>query len=228
VSAEGDKSRFSAPADVAALYSRRRRFYETYVQTFAHRQGIRALLTRSSLLAGDQRILDAGCGTGLSILALTDALARLQLTYRRIDAFDLTGAMLDTCRQTIERESLHSIELRQADVTRLREQLPADWSGYDLVLCASMLEHVERADLGDALASLRERLAPTGRLLMIITRRAFYPTRWIWHCNGYSRRELREALAVAGFGPPVFRRYPCTHWWLNVGNHVVEATRDSR
>lgn len=59
---------------------------------------------------------------------------------------------------------------------------------------------------------------------MVITRRSFYPTRWIWHCAGYSRPKLAEAFTAAGFATLRWRRYPLTHGWLNLGNHVVEAS----
>jgi 2-polyprenyl-3-methyl-5-hydroxy-6-metoxy-1,4-benzoquinol methylase len=209
---------------VEALYSRRRRFYGAYVQAFAHRQGLTALLARSTLLGDQQCILDAGCGTGLSIIALVDALKRRGLHHRKINAFDLTPKMLDACRKRLDRQHVPSVELRQADTTRLDRQLPTGWTDYDLIICVSMLEHIPRTRLTGTLAALRQRLAPNGRLLVVVTRKSFYPTRRIWRCNGYNRRELRQASTSAGFRQPAFRRYPWTHWWLNVGNHVLELS----
>lgn len=220
-----------AASDVQRLYTRRPRGYVAYVQAFGHRQGVRALLTRAAVLEPGQRILDAGCGTGLSILALAGALRRLGLRPRSVDAFDLTPAMLDRCRATLERRraaleaaGLTGVELRQADVLRLDDQLPASWTGYHLIMCASMLEHLPRHQLRAGLTSLRQRLAPGGRLLAVITRRQFYPTRWIWHCEGYTRQELHAALTDAGLTGITFHRYPWTCTWLNLGNHVITAT----
>lgn len=216
-----------ADADVTSLYTRRTRFYVAYVQAFGHRQGVQAVLASSTALSPGQRILDAGCGTGLSILALLGALRQRDLGYQSIDAFDLTPAMLEQCRRTVDTHGAGRVELRQADVLGLDDQLPASWRDYNLIICASMLEHVPRSAFPAALAGLRGRLAPGGHLIMIITRRAFYPTRWAWHCEGYSRDEIAAACATAGLAPPTFRRYPWTSAWLNLGSHVIEATTDN-
>jgi predicted nicotinamide N-methyase len=48
-------------------------FYDGFVQAFAHRQGLAAMLADSPGLAAGQQILDAGCGSGLSIRALSEA-----------------------------------------------------------------------------------------------------------------------------------------------------------
>lgn len=216
---------------VQRLYTRRARSYVAYVQAFGHRQGLRAVLTRAAGPGPGQRILDAGCGNGLSIRALAEAMGRRGLRPGCIHAFDLTPAMLERCQAALKRHhatldaaGVPGVELRQADVLRLDDQLPACWRGYDLIVCASMLEHVPRQVLPAALAALGARLAPGGRLLIVITRGLFYPTRWIWHCEGYRRREIRAALAEAGLPGVTFHHYPWTCAWLGVGNHVVTAT----
>lgn len=208
---------------VAALYTRRTRCYVAYAQAFRHRQGLRALLEVSPALGAGQRILDAGCGTGLSIRALLGALHRRGLAHQRIDAFDLTPAMLDACRRTLARRGITGIGLRQADVTCLDEQLPPSWRGYDLIVCAAMLEHLPAAMLPAALAGLRARLAAGGRILVVVTRRSFYPTRWLWHCQGYTAGELTAIARAAGLAEVTVRRYPLVTGWLNIGNLVIEA-----
>jgi cyclopropane fatty-acyl-phospholipid synthase-like methyltransferase len=209
---------------VSDLYTRRARTYVPYVQAFAHRQGLRAVLEASSCLRPGMRILDAGCGTGLSILALLEALRHRGLAPGRIDAFDLTPSMLASCRTSLAGRGVTKIECRQADVLHLDEQLPPSWRDYDLIVSASMLEHVPRPMLPAALASLGRRLATGGRLLAVVTRRSFYPARWIWHCEGYSTGQLAQALGAAGLEDVTFRHYPLRYGWLNIGNLVAEAT----
>jgi 2-polyprenyl-3-methyl-5-hydroxy-6-metoxy-1,4-benzoquinol methylase len=148
----------AAPEEVSALCARRTRSYVAYVQAFGHRQRLRALLEASGGLRADQHILDAGCGTGLSILALLDALCRRGLDAGRIEGFDLTPAMLAACRATLAERRIGGVELRRADVLHLDDQLPPSWTGYDLIVCASMLEHLPRAMLPAALAALRRRV----------------------------------------------------------------------
>lgn len=223
-------SRIPDTTGVAALYTRRTRSYVRYIQAFGHRQGLRALLEAIPPPSADGRVLDAGCGTGPSILAMCQAAARRDprdAGCPLIQGFDLTPAMLEACRASMEQHGIADVELRQADVCALDRQLPPSWSDYDLIVCASMLEHLPAGALPHALAALGRRLAPDGRLLAVVTRKSFYPARWIWRCAGYDRDQLTEALAAAGLPEHRFRRYPVTYGWLNVGNHVIEAARQS-
>jgi SAM-dependent methyltransferase len=219
----GDSDPDPRAVRVQELYTRRRRSYEPYVQAFGHRQGIQAVLESSPLLRSGERILDAGCGSGLSLAAIARALRRRGYRYQSLHGFDLTLAMLEQCRETLRREGIGRAELRQADVTRIGQQLPAEWAGYDLILCASMMEYVPREHLASALAALRARLAPGGHLLLIVTRKSFLPTQWAWQCGGYTGAELRSAFDAAGFRDVRFRHYPPACAWLNVADHVIEA-----
>ena len=108
-------------------------------------------------------------------------------------------------------------------MTCLQEQLPPSWSGYDLIVCASMLEHLPAVMLPAALSGLRARLAPGGRIVAVVTRRSFYPTRWLWHCQGYTARELTGIVRSAGLAEVTVRHYPPAAGWLNIGNLVIEA-----
>lgn len=208
---------------VQALYTRRKRSYIAYVQAFGHRQGIRSVLDTSALLGPNQRILDAGCVNGLSLMAVAEALRRRGYHYRALHGFDLTPAMLERCRQTLRREGIEPVELRQADVTRLDEELPDDGSGYHLVVCTSMLEYVGPAHLTQGLEALRCRLGKEGHLLVIVTRKAFFPTRPIWQCHRYTRGQLQNAFTMAGYRQATFRHYPLRFGWLNVAEHVIDA-----
>lgn len=211
--------------DVRELYDRKADAYVRFASSFRHQAGIEALLEHSGRLRAGLRVLDAGCGTGFATLALIEALRRRGLSAGRIEAFDLTAAMLARFRQTLESRNLSGVELRQADVRRL-DLLPDSWTGYDLVISVSMLEYVPRAELSPVLQTLRQRLASGGTLVVVITRKNFM-TWWLiekgWKANRYSRRELNEAFATAGFGRVSFRRYPFPFFWLGLSNHVVVA-----
>ncbi|SFO26900.1 class I SAM-dependent methyltransferase [Nitrosospira briensis] len=58
------------------------------------------------------------------------------------------------------------------------ESLPGEWSNYDLMVSASMLEYVPREELVRALSQLRSRLASNGVLLLFVT-----PKNWITKLN---------------------------------------------
>jgi ubiquinone/menaquinone biosynthesis C-methylase UbiE len=138
------------------LFGRRSRSYVRFIRLVRYPQGIRAYFLASPLLRSDLRVLDAGCGTGVVTLALREALLRRGLRPGTLHAFDLTPAMLDHFRRTLRERAIEGIDLAQADVLRL-DALPAGWSGYDLVVSASMLEYLPRERLAVG-------LGPRGRL----------------------------------------------------------------
>jgi SAM-dependent methyltransferase len=213
--------------DPQTLYSRRLDAYVSFVSTFRHEAGLRALLDRSGLLRDGLRVLDAGCGTGFATFALLDTLARHRLAIDRIDAFDLTPAMLARFETRLRTRPEPRVALRQADVLQPSE-LPAAWTGYDLILSVSMLEYVPRAALSGALRSLLACLAPGGRLLVVITRRN--PLTWLliekwWHAHRYTRRALAACVAEAGGTAPRFLAYPLRAAWLNCSNHLFVTAR---
>ena len=212
-------------ADVQNLYTRRTRAYLAFISVFRYPQALRAVLASSGALSSGQHILDAGCGTGVSTFTLLEALESRGFDYRSIDAFDLTPHMLERFRNRLDRAGIPRVELGQADVLHLDDQLPPSWTDYDLELCASMLEYVPRPLLAASLATLRTRLAPDGRLILVITQKTMYLTRWVWRCEGYNRPELDQALAAAGFTNIVHRQFPSPYAWLNAGVRVVEAGR---
>ncbi|HEB89195.1 MAG TPA: class I SAM-dependent methyltransferase [Deltaproteobacteria bacterium] len=180
---------------------------------------------RSPALHPDLRILDAGCGTGVTTFALHAALEARGLSARRIDAFDLTPAMLERFRIRLASAEIEDVHLMQANVLDL-ETLPEDWKGYDVVITASMLEYIPRSDLARALGGLRRRLREGGTLHLFITRNNFLMRpliqRW-WSANLYTREELRGALEEAGFVEFGFGHFPFPHRHLDLWGHVVRA-----
>ena len=187
-------------------------------------QGIRQFFLRSSLLQDRLRVLDAGCGTGVVTLALYEALVRRRLAVGTHYAFDLTPAMLERFRSTLDERGV-SVETRQADVLDINS-LPGTWTQYDLIVTASMLEYLPRTRLSDALAALRTRLAADGHTIVFITRRNWLTRpligRW-WQSNLYSKRELLEAFHRAGFSQVRFSSFPLAASYLAPWGYVIEA-----
>ena len=216
----------SSPNDaLIRLFSRRARTYDRFIRCMLYPQGLRAFLRRSPLLRPGLAILDAGCGTGALTLALRRALADRELTARWFHGFDLTPAMLEHLRARLSAQAIADVELRQADVLRL-DTLPAGWSGYDLIVSASMLEYVPRERLAEALSGLRARLNPGGRFVLVITRRSWLMRpligRW-WRSNLYTAAEVQDALGQAGFGTVAFHSFPPLFQHLDAWGHIAEA-----
>jgi cyclopropane fatty-acyl-phospholipid synthase-like methyltransferase len=216
--------------DAKHLYTEKVDTYEAFNAFFRSPQAQKAFFERYEGLRPGLRVLDAGCGTGATTVALVEALRARGLAARELHAFDLTPAMLDRFRQRLERGDLPAVQVREADVLEL-QRLPADWSAYDLIVSVAMLEYVPKAKFATALGALRTRLAPQGRLLLFITRKNWINRPLIgtwWQANLYTRDELVRAFASAGLGQPRFRRFPATHFWQNVWAHVLESAPAGR
>jgi len=207
------------------FFRERHATYARFIRWVRYPQGLRAFFLASPLLRPGLRILDAGCGTGALTFAVHDALGRRGFAARALHAFDLTPEMLDHVRAAIRRRAIDDITLAQANVLAL-DALPPDWTDYDLVVSASMLEYVPRDRFVDALRGLRGRLRDGGRFVLFMTRRnpltRILIGRW-WASNLYSRDELRRAFAAAGFRDVAFPRFPIGGAHLAVWGHVVEA-----
>jgi cyclopropane fatty-acyl-phospholipid synthase-like methyltransferase len=214
-------------ADARRLFSERSEAYVRFIRAVRYPQGLRAFWRVSPHLRSGLRVLEAGCGSGALTLAVWEAADRRRMRLDALDAFDLTPAMLDRLRATLQRRRIEGIRLAEADVLQL-DALPAPWRDYDLVVSASMLEYVPRQRLPDALAGLRARLKEGGRFVLFMTRRNPFTRvligRW-WQANLYTATELAKAFAEAGFSRVAFPRFPLAARHLAVWGHVVEAER---
>jgi cyclopropane fatty-acyl-phospholipid synthase-like methyltransferase len=213
---------------VQRLYTEELNAYRRFISFFRSRDAIRALLESSGLLGPKLRVLDAGAGFGTATFALLDALHHRGKEAEAIEAFDLTPAMLARFQAELDSRGITQVRLKQANVLELDQQLPSSWSNYNLIVSTSMLEYVARPHLSQALSALGARLARHGTLLVVITRKNWITRvliEWWWQAARYSRDELREAFAAAGFRNLVFRRFPFRYCWHSLSNHVVMATR---
>jgi hypothetical protein len=134
--------------------------------------------------------------------------------------------MLARFQERLKSLNVTNVRLREANVLE-PQALPNDWAHYDLVISAAMLEYVPKAELTRALAALRIRLGPDGRLLLFISRRIWITRLLIercWKANRYTREQLEAALRSAGFTNIEFRKFPFPYFWQNWWGHVVAAS----
>jgi ubiquinone/menaquinone biosynthesis C-methylase UbiE len=220
-----DPEQATAQSLATTIYTERAGSYHRFVSAVGYPQGVRAVLRDYEPLRSDLKVLDAGCGGGIATLALRDALEARNLRPGITHGFDLTPAMLERFRTSLARRGMSDVDLRQADVLQL-ERLPDAWRDYDLIVSASMLEHIPRSELPAALGALRGRLGAGGTFLLFISRRnwmmKYLIQRW-WTANLYDREELATAMQQAGFSRVRFRRFPLSCAYLAVWGHILEA-----
>ena len=221
----GAASRGSEESEFRRLFTERTDSYVRFIRSVGYPLAIRAYFAHCPFLRSGLRILDAGCGTGLVSLGIRRALLARGFTVGGIDAFDITPAMLDRFRQTLETRGIANVRLAEANVLEL-DELPATWNRYDLVVSASMLEYIPRESLPAALGGLRARLHEGGVMVLFITKRNWLMKpligRW-WRSNLYTRSELQAAFQRAGFSRISFRHFPLLYRTFDIWGHIVEA-----
>ena len=133
-------------------------------------------------LAGDQRLLDAGCGSGRTMVELA--------RYGVVSGLELDPGAAEIARRR---------GVGEVQEGRL-EALPWPEGAFALITCLDVVEHT--AEDRVALAELRRVCEPGGRLLLTVPA---YPALWSshdlanHHYRRYSRAALRGALAGAGW-----------------------------
>ena len=159
-------------------------------------------------VAGDERVLDLGCGTG-------DLAADLAHGGARVIAVDVAQAALDRARARHP-----ELDLRLVPIDG---PLPFDDGAFDAVWSSEVIEHV--ADTARWLSEVRRVLEPGGRVLLTTPSHGRlrllaggierYSQPLGDHLHLYTARSLRELLRDFGFGeievraaggPPLARR----------------------
>ncbi|MGH8873905.1 MAG: methyltransferase, partial [Acidimicrobiia bacterium] len=137
-----------------------------------------------------RRVLEAGCGIG-------------SLTEQLLDAELLVCADADPFyTELIARRFGHlaNLQVVMMDLAEPAAYAKLEGLGFDTVVCVNVLEHIDRANW--ALSGFREVLRPGGHAIVLVpAHRWLYSEadRRLGHHRRYSDREIREALAVAGF-----------------------------
>jgi ubiquinone/menaquinone biosynthesis C-methylase UbiE len=188
---------------VQTLYTQRAKLYQFFFIDFLKwGKVLETFFQENAYLHPGMKILDAGCGTGSVTRVLHGLALRKDLDRITFHAFDLTPAMLELFRQWVEKEKVQGIQFRQANVLDLENQLPADWSGYDLIVSSAMLEYIPKEKISQALSNLRRLLGKNGRLLILVTKQTWIAkwtaAKW-WKTNLFNREDLEIQLREAGF-----------------------------
>jgi SAM-dependent methyltransferase len=136
---------------VAAEVRFRSEYHYAHFEYLRSAKVIRALERAGVRLAG--RILDAGCGSGGTVLSLAEEASSAV-------GLDLDARFRDSGTRLAQEHGQHNVAFVQGDGTRL----PFREASFDLVFSHSVIEHVESAS--DYLRECRRVLRPRGVLYL--------------------------------------------------------------
>jgi S-adenosylmethionine-diacylgycerolhomoserine-N-methlytransferase len=147
-----------AATEMDAIYRVQRHIYDASRKYY--------LLGRDGLINGldappGGSVLEVGCGTGRNLI-----LAAEHYPAARFYGFDVSNAMLETARKSIERWELsHSITLAQADASRFDAQEAFGIDGFDRVFISYALSMIPPWQ--DAIVCAYRAVKPGGSLHIV-------------------------------------------------------------
>ena len=151
----------AVPGNAAEAMDRNYR-YQRYVYDLTRKY---YLLGRDQLIEAIQpsqtdAILEIGCGTGRNLIAVARRYPAAPLF-----GFDVSTAMLETARHSLDRHNLHNIRITQADATLFDPMRTFGRPGFERIYISYTLSMIPdwRAVLEHAVAAL----TPGGRLLIV-------------------------------------------------------------
>ena len=198
-----------ASNSVQKLYTERASFYDRlFIDFLGWGKELQRFFQNSDYLHPNDKILDAGCGTGVITRVLYEFAGDKGYQGIQFHAFDLTQKMLDVFQEWITQHEANNIELHQADVLEL-EVLPSNWNDYDMIVSSTMLEYLPAEKVLEALRNLMQLLKSDGILLLFVTRRNLI-TRWLaekwWKTKVYEESEILSILRLLGFNEIISRK----------------------
>ncbi|WP_085811047.1 bifunctional 2-polyprenyl-6-hydroxyphenol methylase/3-demethylubiquinol 3-O-methyltransferase UbiG [Sphingomonas sp. TZW2008] len=167
------------------VYDRMAEHDSTHWWYRARRDILADYLTREGRLPAKARILEIGCGTGHNLPMLA--------AFGEVDAIEIDPAARGIAGQRLG---------KPVGDSPLPSLSGVPDAHYDLIAVLDVVEHIE--DDVAALAAMRARLAPGGKLLITVPAH-----QWMWsahdvvnhHHRRYSKSTLVKAIEAAGLRP---------------------------
>ncbi len=163
------------------------KFWARYAPTYDEHIGSREALVLAPRISEDvgavERVLDVGCGTGESVVALAQQ-------CKQVDGVDLVEKMLDVARDKVEQKGLTNVTFN----CRNADALGFDDATFDAVVITNLLHVVPWPK--QVLQNAMRVLKPGGKLVA--------PT----YCHGAGlKAHILSRVAVLLYGMPVYRRF---------------------
>jgi len=217
--------------DFAAEYTE---ILDDHLRFFGEESGyfaeVKVRTTRDLVCPAPQRILEYGCGTGMSLIWL---------------AALFPGAELSGCDISEKSLRVAATRIPGVDLFVSGKEGDMDRKPFDLVFVAGVFHHVAPAERGQVLADIRRRMALGGNLVIFehnpynpVTRRLVSTCSFDRDAMLLPPRELRALLAGAGlevrslrytlFFPAFLRRLRCLEKSMGFlplgGQYCIHAT----
>jgi ubiquinone/menaquinone biosynthesis C-methylase UbiE len=139
-------------ANKAWLEEETARRYQTFVAKTAMYQDLSRFMVELAGIAPGMRVLDLGCGTGVSTEAVLTGLEN----SGQVIAIDISGPMLDLARENVRSNLVTFLEADAATVADVVDRKPP----VDRVVCNSVFWQLRQKS--QVLAGLRKIMAPDG------------------------------------------------------------------
>ncbi len=157
------------------------------------------------LKPGD-RVVDLGCGTGLSFSHIVERIG----PEGHLTGVDMTAGMLACARERCDRSGWHNVELVQSEITKY--EFP---QSIDAVLTTGVMGYVPESDR--VIQSAAQALAPGGRLVILDAKKPDAWPQWLF-------KLLFKIKKPLGLGIEYFDKRP----WESVERHFQETTFEER
>ena len=131
--------------------------WRTKMETLGYAAAYRWLITQTLMQTAGARVLDVGCGTGDFSRALIEVAGPPQC----LTLLDPSAQMLAVATRSLTHMTSDLCPL-VAGLEKLRA------GSHDIILCAHVIEHF--ANLVTALQHLKAQLAPSGRMLLVVSK----------------------------------------------------------
>ncbi len=165
-------------------------------------------------MGSEATVLDFGCGT-----AELAAVLAIRYPKARITGIDLSDRVIAVAQDRLR--GLPNIRLMAGEI----DTAPLEPGTFDLILCVTVLQHIDPARLTAVLGRMSALLSSSGRLILL--ENVYRSRQGGGYINtGFDEAGWREVAAAAGFRTVSTTSYP--HWGATLVETVLPALRRLR